>query len=131
MAILLLLEHPELIKTLDGQWHAEPSEPDEQLLQQLITDINQHHLQSFHSIMGFWAGEYGVAAQKNSPKWSAINFRRSQKLSPFDAEQELQDAFKKLIAQAQHRQLRAELAQLQTIPLDALNEAQKIACGSC
>ncbi|MFO1368721.1 MAG: DNA primase [Marinagarivorans sp.] len=126
MAILLLLEHPELIKTLDGQWHAEPSETDEQLLQQLITDINQHNLQSFHSIMGFWAGEYGVAAQKELTQMVSNQFLGAvKKLSPFDAEQELQDAFKKLTAQAQHRQLRAELAQLQTIPLDALNEAQK------
>ncbi|HMY39712.1 MAG TPA: toprim domain-containing protein, partial [Marinagarivorans sp.] len=126
MAILLLLEHPELTKTLDGQWRAEPAEADEQLLEQLITNIAQHQLQSFHSIMGFWAGEYGVTAQKELTQMVSNQFLGAvKKLSAFDAEQELRDAFKKLATQAQQRQLRTELAQLQTIPLDALDEAQK------
>lgn len=126
MAILLLLEHPELSKTLDGQWQAEPHEADEQLLAQLIADIGKHRLQSFHSIMGFWAGEYGVAAQKELTRMVSNQFLGAvKKLSPFDAEQELQDAFTKLSAQAQQRQLRTELAQLQAIPLDALDETQK------
>lgn len=126
MAILLLLEHPELIKTLDGHWQAEPTAPDEQLLAQLINTITQHQLQSFHSIMGFWAGEFGVAAQKELTQMVSNQFLGSvKKLSPFDAEQELRDAFKKLSAQAQQRHLRTELAQLQAIPLDALDEGQK------
>lgn len=126
MAILLLLEHPELIKTLDGHWQAEPTAPDEQLLAQLINTITQHQLQSFHSIMGFWAGEFGVAAQKELTQMVSNQFLGAvKKLSPFDAEQELRDAFKKLSAQAQQRHLRAELARLQAIPLDALDEGQK------
>lgn len=126
MAILLLLEHPELTKTLDGQWRPEPAEPDEALLAQLIADIDRYHLQSFHSIMGFWAGEYGVAAQKELTQMVSNQFLGAvKKLSPFDAAQELRDAFKKLAAQAQQRILRTELAQLQAIPLDALDESQK------
>ncbi len=126
MAIMLLLEHPELVKTLDEQWQAEPAAADEQLLAQLINSIRQHQLQSFHSIMGFWAGEFGVVAQRELTDLVSNQFLGAvKKLSPFDAEQELQDAFKKLSAQAQQRHMRTELAQLQAIPLDALDDGQK------
>ncbi|HEY6527891.1 MAG TPA: DNA primase [Cellvibrionaceae bacterium] len=126
MATMLLLEHPELVKTLDSQWRADPAAQDEHLLEQLIKSINQYQLQSFHSIMGFWAGEFGVEAQKELTQLVSNQFLGAVKrLSPFDAQQELSDAFNKLRIHTQQRQYQSELTQLQAIPLSALDDAQK------
>jgi DNA primase len=126
MATMLLLEHPELINTLDEAWRADPAAQDEHLLEQLITSIKQYQLQSFHSIMGFWAGEFGVDAQKELTLLVSNQFLGAVKrLSPFDAQQELSDAFNKLKIHAQQRQYQSELTQLQAIPLSELDEDKK------
>lgn len=126
MAIMLLLEHPELVNSLEITWQADDQAADEQLLARLIENIHSHQLSSFHSIMGFWAGEFGVQAQNELTSLVSDQFLGSVKrLSPFDAGQELADAFRKLHLQAQQRQCQRELSTLQAIPLDALSEEQK------
>lgn len=126
MAIMLLLEHPELVNSDIGHWQADSQDSDELLLQQLISSIRLHQLRSFHSIMGFWAGEFGVQAQKELTSLVSDQFLGSVKrLSPFDAQQELADAFKKLHTHTQQRLYLQELAQLQGIALNALSDEQK------
>ncbi|MEY4589146.1 MAG: hypothetical protein RL497_1222 [Pseudomonadota bacterium] len=152
MAVLLLLEHPELANSLDSEQlnsldHAANTSmdatiatthatthatmdshntTDEPLLHRLITSIQQFKLHNFHSIMGFWAGEFGVAAQKELTQLVSNQYLSSvKKLTAYDAQQELNDAFKKIKIHSQQRRYQQELAQLQAIPLGDLSDNQK------
>jgi DNA primase len=127
MAIMLLLEHPTLAGlAADWQQPEDPEDPDQVRLAQLIKLVQHYKLQSFHSIIGFWAGEYGLDSQRALTALVADQFLGSvQRGSPFDASQELKDALNRLRESAQLKQQHSELAQLQALPLEQLDETQK------
>lgn len=131
MATILLLEHPELATTsIDFSWPTQQQDADDRRLADLLELIKQHQLQSFHSILGFWGGHFGVDSQKELTAMVVDQFLGSVKRSsPFDAGRELADAFKRLREAASVRQQLEELAQLQAIAFDALTPEQKQRMG--
>ncbi len=131
MATILLLEYPELLDTpINSHWEIHPLDADDLRLIQLIELIKSHQLRSFHSIIGFWGGLYGVDSQKELTALVVDQFLGSvTRTSPFNAQQELEGAFARLREAASNRRQQDELAQLQAIGFEALTAEQKNRLG--
>lgn len=127
LAFLLLLEFPQLIEQpIDMAWPHQLDDPDQQRLAQLIALIQQHHLRSFHSIAGFWGGLYGMEAQQQLTDLAASQFVNTvTRTAPFNAAQELADAFARLRQAAQLREIDTQLQQLQALDYTQLTPEQK------
>jgi DNA primase len=131
MATILLLEYPELLDTpINSHWEIHPLDADDLRLIQLIELIKSHQLRSFHSIIGFWGGLYGVDSQKELTALVVDQFLGSvTRTSPFNAQQELEGACARLREAASNRRQQDELAQLQAIGFEALTAEQKNRLG--
>lgn len=129
LAITLLLESPELLnEPLDTELPDNPVDPDLQQLKVLLNFLRERPQSSFHSILGYWGGHYGLAAQSYLTGLVANQFLGSVKrTSPYDSRRELEDAFKRIRQEHQLRDLDRQLAELSG--LATLNDEQKARIG--
>lgn len=125
LAITLLLESPELLtEPLNTELPDNPGDPDLQQLKVLLNFLRERPQSSFHSILGYWGGHYGLAAQSYLTDLVANQFLGSVKrTSPYDSRRELEDAFRRIRQEHQLRGLDRELADLAS--LATLNDEQK------
>lgn len=102
LATTILLENPALIqKSIDFNLPAIDANPDLAQLSKLINFLNERPQSSFHSILGYWAGQYGMAQQQQLTQLVADQFLGSaRRSSVFDSELELSDALQRLRCEA-------------------------------
>ena len=142
IATSLLLEFPELASSL-ADWQVPGATEDEaqdtadgtavvdadlERLRHLLGYLNSRPQASFHGILGYWGGRYGLEAQKALAALVADRFLGAVKrTAPFDALKELRDACRRIDQRAALAQHEAELAQLVAMPhlTDAQNQRLK------
>lgn len=125
LATTILLENPELLTdTLNTELPDAPEDPDLNQLKQLLSFLRERPNTSFHSILGHWAGQYGVEAQKSLASLVANQFLGSaRRAAQYDDPRELADALDRIRQQYSLRQYNQELAELTN--LATLNDEQK------
>lgn len=125
LATSLLLENPELLTAdLNTELPDASDDADLNQLKILLEFLKDRPQSTFHSILGYWGGQYGLEAQKYLTSLVANQFLGSVKrTSPYDSRRELEDAFHRIRQEHElqlHSRELAELARLAT-----LNDEQK------
>lgn len=117
IATSLLLEQPELIASdIDFTLPDDPDSADLQQLRQLIALLQSRRATSFHSILGYWGGQYGMEAQRQLTELVANQFFGSAiKSTSYNSGKELQDALKRIRTEDELRNHERELAQLSNL----------------
>lgn len=124
LAASLLLENPELAHHHPELRLPDSSDPDLECLRRLVSFLQSRPQASFHTILGYWGGQFGLEAQKELTELVANQFLGSVKrTAPYDGERELSDALQRIQQEAQLRKQQAELSQLSSLP--QLDESQK------
>lgn len=126
-ALTILLENPELLHKVDCNLPEDTSANSE--LTQLKTLIGLLHDRpntSFHSLLGYWGGVYGMEAQKQLTSLMASHLLdEAKRRSPYDSQQELKDALARIRQDQLLRKQEEELAELNRLQLHELSESQK------
>ncbi len=124
IATALLLEQPVLIEQVADIELPELNEPDAACLKQLAEYLKPRPQASFHTILGYWGGRYGLEAQKQLAQLVANQFLGSAgRSATFNAVQELKDAYSRIV---QHHTLQAHEQELKALSdLAELNDEQK------
>lgn len=124
IAASLLLENPELAHRHPELRLPDSADPDLECLRRLVNFLQSRPQASFHTILGYWGGQFGLEAQKELTELVANQFLGSVKrTAPYDGERELSDALQRIQQEAQLRKQQAELSQLSSLP--QLDETQK------
>jgi DNA primase len=129
LALTLLLENPEFLHKNEINCSLPENTSTNSELTQLKTLINllrDRPNASFHSILGYWGGVYGMEAQKQLTNLVANHFLdEARRRSPYDSLQELKDALARIRQEEQLRKQEEELAELNRLQLHELDDAQK------
>lgn len=129
LALTILLESPDFIHKHEINCSLPEDTSSNSELMQLKTLINllrDRPNASFHSILGYWGGVYGVEAQKQLTGLVANQFlNEARRRSPYDSLQELKDALARIRQDEQLRKQEQELAELNGLQLHELDDAQK------
>ncbi len=124
LAMALLLERPELAHQLD--LIDLPDTPDNQPIHQLFEYLKRRDNASFASVIGYWGGRFGVAAQQELVALVANQLlAHAKRGNQYDDLAELKDALAKLRLQSDERKRRDDLAELQSKPLTELSADEK------
>ena len=93
-------------------------------LQRLISYLQGRPQASFHSILGYWGGQYGLDEQKELTALVASQFLGSaRKAANYNAQQELRDALARIRQEAASKLQKRELTELAS--LTTLSSEQK------
>ncbi len=114
-ATTLLLEEPGLITsaTIDFELPEHVDDPDLQRLVRLIQFLRERGQTTFHSILGYWGGQFGLEAQKELTALVASQFLGNARKSPiYDSQTELKNALQRIRTEIQIRSQEKELAEL-------------------
>ena len=125
IATMLLMDQPQL---LDGDIELPEIENDRELaqLRDLIQFIKRRPQSTFNSILGYWAGAYGLEAQGALAKLMANQVLHSTKnLVIYNAKRELDDALKRIQNNHRRQNVEAELQYLNSINYSELEPEQK------
>ena len=128
LALTILLENPEFLHhhEINCDLPEDSSNSEFTQLKTLINLLRDRPNASFHSILGYWGGVYGMAAQKQLTSLVANHFLdEARRRSPYDSLQELKDALARIRQEEQLRRQAEELAELNRLQLHELNDAQK------
>lgn len=129
LALTILLENPEFLHKNEINCSLPEDTSTNSDLTQLKTLINllrDRPNASFHSILGYWGGVYGMEAQKQLTSLVANHFlSEARRRSPYDSLQELRDALARIRQEEQLRKQEEELAELNRLQLHELDDAQK------
>lgn len=129
LALTILLESPDFIHKHEINCSLPEDTSNNSELMQLKTLINllrDRPNASFHSILGYWGGVYGMEAQKQLTGLVANQFlNEARRRSPYDSLQELKDALARIRQDEQLRKQEQELAELNGLQLHELDDAQK------
>ncbi len=126
LATTILLESPNLLnENINITLPERGEDPELEQLKQLLSFLRSRPRTSFHSILGYWAGQYGVEAQQRLTELVANQFLGSVKRisDSYNGQQELIDALERIRKEDMLRQHDRELAQLSS--LTTLNTEQK------
>lgn len=124
LATSLLLESPELAHHHPELRLPDSTDPDLECLRRLVSFLQSRPQASFHTILGYWGGQFGLEAQKELTELVANQFLGNVKrTAPYDGERELSDALQRIQQEAQLRKQQAELSHLSSLP--QLDEGQK------
>lgn len=129
LALTILLENPEFLHNND----IDSSLPEDTSANSELTQLKTltHLLRdrpsaSFHSILGYWGGVYGMEAQKQLTRLVANHFLdEAKRRSPYDSLQELKDALARIRQEELLRKQEEELAELNRLQLHELSDIQK------
>lgn len=124
IATALLLEFPELAQKL-GDWQVPQVDGAEfERLRELLVYLSRRPQASFHSIIGYWGGAYGLEAQQALTSLVADQLLGTVKRTAnFNAEKELRDACWRMDQQVALNQHETELAAL--LALEQLSKEQQ------
>ncbi len=114
-ATTLLLEEPGLINSpsIDFALPDPMDDPDLQRLARLIQFLQGRTQTTFHSILGYWGGQFGLEAQKELTALVASQFLGTARKSPiYDSQTELKGALQRIRTEIQVRSQERELAEL-------------------
>jgi DNA primase len=129
LALTILLENPEFLHREDVNCDLPEDITANSELTQLKTLIHllrDRPSASFHSILGYWGGVYGMEAQNQLTSLVANHFLdEARRRSPYDSLQELKDALARIRQEEQLRRQAEELAELNRLQLHELDDAQK------
>ena len=129
LALTILLESPELLHQHEINCSLpEDTSTNSELtqLKTLITLLRDRPNASFHSILGYWGGVYGMEAQKQLTSLVANQLlSEARRRSTYDSLQELKDALARIRQEQQLRKQEQELAELNGLQLHELDDAQK------
>lgn len=128
LALTILLENPEFLHRHEINCDLPEDSSNSELtqLKTLINLLRDRPNASFHSILGYWGGVYGMAAQKQLTSLVANHFLdEARRRSTYDSLQELKDALSRIRQEEQLRRQAEELAELNRLQLHELNDAQK------
>ncbi|MDZ7923041.1 MAG: DNA primase [Marinagarivorans sp.] len=115
LAMALLLERPELAHLLDEI--DLPNTPTNQPIHQLFDYLKRRDNTTFASVIGYWGGRFGAAAQQELVALVANDLLlHAKRGNQYDDLTELKDALAKLRLQADERKRRQDLADLQSKP---------------
>lgn len=126
LATTILLESPNLLSAeLDIELPESSGDADLDQLRHLMAFLRNRPQTSFHSILGHWAGQYGMESQRRLTQLVANQFLGSVKriTATYDCQQELTDALNRIRQEDQLRRHNHELAEL--AKLTTLNDEQK------
>ena len=126
-ATAILLEFPQLAAELEG-WES-PAIDDVELkrFNQLLAYLQSRPQASFHSILGYWGGRYGMEEQKQLAALVANQFLGAVKRSaPFDVSKELKDACWRIQRQIEVQQHEQELKVLASLAELSAEQKQRM-----
>lgn len=128
-AILLLLDHPELLQQceLELETSGTSLDNDQQNLVDLIAYLKKRPEANFSNIMGFWGGSKGVEAQEALAKLIANHVLAEVKLiDVYDAQKEFEACIRAINRAQRTLNTKQELAQLQAKGLGNLSQEEKL-----
>src|SRR5690606_34209175 len=129
LALTILLESPEFLHKNEINCSLpEDTSANSELtqLKTLIHLLRDRPNASFHSILGYWGGVYGMEAQKQLTSLVANHFlSEARRRSPYDSLQELKDARASISQEDKLRKQEGELADLNRLQPHELDDAQK------
>ena len=129
LALTILLESPDVLHKHEINCSLPDDTSSNSELTQLKTLINllrDRPNASFHSILGYWGGVYGMEAQKQLTSLVANQLlSEARRRSPYDSLQELKDALARIRQEEQLRKQEQELGELNGLQLHELDDAQK------
>lgn len=125
LATAILLENPELLaEQALPELPQNLQDPDLDRLNKLISYLQSRPQTSFHSILGYWGGQYGLQAQRSLTELVANRFLGDVKRrSSYDSATELADALNRICQEEKIKCQKIELTQL--AGLNTLTEPQK------
>lgn len=126
-ATILLLDNLDLAGRLSTKLERCESEDAELIrLYALIDYLEKRPNSSFHGIIGYWGGIYGVESQQDLAALVANQFMGTAKtITSYDPLMELESAINKINQRILANKCREELSKLRAIGLQNLNEEQK------
>ncbi|MCR6652598.1 MAG: DNA primase [Cellvibrionaceae bacterium] len=128
LALTILLETPEFLHRNEVNCDLPDDATNSELtqLKTLIHLLRDRPGASFHSILGYWGGIYGMEAQKQLTSLVANHFLdEARRRSAYDSLQELKDALARIRQEEQLRRQAEELAELNRLQLHELDDTQK------
>lgn len=126
-ATILLLDNLGLAGRLPIKLERSDSDDTELTrLYALLDYLEKRPNSSFHSIIGYWGGIYGVESQQDLAALVANQFMGTAKtITSYDPLKELESAINKINQRILANKCREELSKLRAIGLQNLNEEQK------
>lgn len=127
-ALILLLNHPGLLKQLDGETPFPPraDTPERQQLLDIIEFIKRRPNCNFNNIMGFWAGAHGVEAQQALVEAAANDcFGDLKRDTKYDPVTELSSALSLISSEVARQTVADELKALTAKPWSELTDEEK------
>ncbi len=126
-ATILLLDNLELAGKISVKpERIESDDAELNRLYALIDYLQRRPNSSFHGIIGYWGGIYGVESQQDLAALVANQFMGTAKtINSYDPLKELESAINKINQRIIANKRREELSKLQAIGLQNLNEEQK------
>ncbi len=127
VATTLLLEHPELLKSIDTDLDfVQENKPETQRLADIIAYLKKRPDSNFNSILGFWGGAKGIDEQQALAEMMANQLFTKVKLIPsYNIQQELTDALDCLVQEKRKNTKRSELQTLKSRKLSELSDEEK------
>ncbi len=127
LAIILLLENPQLLGELDEVPNLDPEADDDiATLQEIIHYLQKRPNSNFNNILGFWGGAKGIDAQKQLAELMANQLLSSVKIvESYDPLQELQATLASLGESQNKRSRQHEINALKARGLTNLNPDER------
>jgi len=127
LALTIALQNPELIHHHSINCELpESDDPELQQLKTLLTFLRDRPNASFHSILGYWGGAYGLEAQRQLMSLVMHDLvDEAKRGTRYDACQELKDALGRIRQEHLLLAHERELFELASIEVGQMNEQQK------